>query len=368
MSKSILIFSDEFPPDVGGAGFVAMQYAESLSSVGYKVTVSTRFKGKNKQNSARYFIKYSLDIGLSIFSHWLVRWDLQKYDVILLNDPAAMYIAGIFFGKKNLSKCICFFHGSEVEYIFKKPKLVLKFFNYKFFVTRALRHSANMIVVSSFLKKKVVNYFNQNGVSINKTPVVIRNGVDKLLFSPVANSSQKRGKYFLVSCSRVVKTKGYVEMLNIFFRLNKKFPNTFHWNIVGDGVFMHDLKLMISNLNLSKCVTFFGVMDKEGVASVYNKSDIFWLLSQHEEGFGLSWLEAQICGLPAISLNNGAVKEVLLSRHSLIAENTMEVYDYLARIVDNGFIVPRAEVRSSVLELSSEVMVQNLIKIINEIK
>ncbi|WP_048606049.1 glycosyltransferase [Providencia rettgeri] len=116
MTINILYFSHEFPPDIGGSGVVAYQNASALISLGCNVDLLTK-------NSS----KLSCPDGVNLlptknYHIWFLNYipyinKLDKYDYIFINDPHSIFFSGLFFSKKNLSKSICFLHGSEPELI-----------------------------------------------------------------------------------------------------------------------------------------------------------------------------------------------------------------------------------------------------------
>jgi hypothetical protein len=63
--KKILIFSHEFPPDVGGAGIVAEQNAKGLFHNGYSVTVLTREQKvlNSRKNTKLLLLKVLVNYG-----------------------------------------------------------------------------------------------------------------------------------------------------------------------------------------------------------------------------------------------------------------------------------------------------------------
>ncbi|MBD3842802.1 MAG: glycogen/starch synthase, partial [Campylobacterales bacterium] len=112
--KKILIFSHEFPPDIGGAGVVAEQNARALSKNGYSVTVLTKEQKVIKQ-SKEYRIIPVKSFGKLWFIMYRNSVDFDSFDLIFLNDPASVYVAGLFFNKKLLLKSIVFLQGTEPE-------------------------------------------------------------------------------------------------------------------------------------------------------------------------------------------------------------------------------------------------------------
>jgi glycosyltransferase involved in cell wall biosynthesis len=112
-----------------------------------------------------------------------------------------------------------------------------------------------------------------------------------------------------------VKEKGYFEMANIFKKLIS-YDKNYVWIIVGDGIDLDNFKNYIRDLELDKFIIFEGAKNREELRYYYSNVDIFWLLSNFDESFGLVYLEAQACGCPAIGKNKAGVKEAASDRES----------------------------------------------------
>ena len=74
--------------------------------------------------------------------------------------------------------------------------------------------------------------------------------------------------------------------------------------IVGDGEEMENLKQLTQYLKLTKNIIFKGfVKESKEVISLIKSSRVFVLPSERE-GFGITVIEANACGIPAITVNH----------------------------------------------------------------
>ncbi|MCX6750243.1 MAG: glycosyltransferase, partial [Candidatus Pacearchaeota archaeon] len=74
--------------------------------------------------------------------------------------------------------------------------------------------------------------------------------------------------------------------------------------IVGDGPEMNNLKQLTKSLNLNKNIIFKGfVKESKEVISLMKSSKVFVLPSERE-GFGITVIEANACGIPVITVNH----------------------------------------------------------------
>ena len=310
----ILIFSHEFPPTLGGAGVVAAEYANCLSSAGHDVTVLTKLR--TNLSVGRYKLLQVRTIRKLWFVSYRKAVDFESYDLILLNDVVAAYTAGLFFNQCLLSKSIIVLHGSEPENIFLEPSLFRKITYFKFFYKRALDGVQNIISVSSFMRDKFLDYTKLHYL-FGKL-VVIHNFINSENFYPRIEPLFRRNfglpedAFVLVSASRLVLGKGYKRKVLLFERLVKLSKRNLYWLIVGDGRDATEISELVHLKGLNDRIIFLGTKSREDLAVIYSNSNLFWLLSDFEESFGLVYLEAQACGIPVIGNNFAGVREAVL--------------------------------------------------------
>lgn len=328
----VLIFSHEFPPDIGGAGVVAQQNAKALAEAGNDVTVLTRNRKINVENELIYSVKRVHTYGKLWFLTYKYAVDFSDYDLIVLNDPASIYVAGLFFNKETFDKTIAFLHGSEPELIYQKRSLFQVITFFKFFYTSALAKVKHIVSVSYFMKEKFLNrtklHFLSSKIVVNYA------GIDNKLFSPDHKGKLKKelsipqNSQLLISVSRLVRNKGYPEMLNIFEKI-LTVDNEFYWIVIGSGDYLEDFKKEIKIRKLESHIFLIGSKKRNELRYYYSNSDVFWLLSNYEESFGLSYLEAQACGIPAIGLNKYGVKEAISVDTGFLIDSPDDIFEVL---------------------------------------
>lgn len=316
--KNILIVSKESPPMIGGAGIVAWQNASAFTDSGSSVTLLTVKNGKTKDFSSEVGFNVVYVQGLHKLWVLSMAWKLSQlkpdtYDVIIFNDVGAAMIAALFFRKSAfISKSYFYLHGGEYKKIFERRNI---FFNavgfpskYKEILTRA----KGIIAVSKYLK----NYFSRK-LSETVRPdaiFVVYAGVDDRVFNrkPLDIRSRlniKPESTILLSVSRITLAKGYPVMLERYENILKQDTN-FHWIIVGSGSYLQQMKRTVSERRLEKYVTILGAVERNQLSGLYSAADLFWLLTGME-AFGLVYIEAQLCGLPALGYNRHGVTEAI---------------------------------------------------------
>lgn len=330
----ILIITYDFLPDTIGAGMVAYLYAIHLTELGYDVSVLSKEYSNPVKNTKFHY----LQVGNSKFGDhfWLYNWgrylknmNLDQYDTIILNQSNLPVVFGKYLGLSILNKTIVIIQGLEVEWLYRNTKISSAFIHsilrLKHYHRKCLLNCKKIVSVSEFHKRKVIDAAKLCCV-IDKFDVVYT-GMDKNVFYPALSSFREENrlenKEILVSVSRIVKQKGYLEMLSVFKRVVEK-DSSFRWVIIGDGPYLEELKRQVQINRLSEYVIFLGTKTREELKYYYSMADCFWLLSNYEETFGLVYLEAQACGIPAIGRNKGGTREAIRNNETGFLVDTEE--------------------------------------------
>lgn len=148
----------------------------------------------------------------------------------------------------------------------------------------------------------------------------IKNGVDCSRFTP--GDALLARQYFglptdvpLIGCAgRLEWIKGQDQLLRAFAHL----PNHIHLVIAGRGSQLASLTELSQQLNLADRVHFLGLVDN--MPEFYRALDLFCLPSRLE-GFPLSPLEAQACGIPVVLTDVGSARETLCPRTGMVVES-----------------------------------------------
>ncbi|HPJ30176.1 MAG TPA: glycosyltransferase family 4 protein [Methanothrix sp.] len=125
---------------------------------------------------------------------------------------------------------------------------------------------------------------------------VVGNGVDlELIRSVEANEPI----YDVIYAGRLSAHKRVDLLIEAVGLVREEIPGI-RCGIVGDGPEMAALTRLAEELNLAKNVDFLGFLDEEEEVIAMMKSSKILVLPSMREGFGISVLEANACGLPAV--------------------------------------------------------------------
>lgn len=128
------------------------------------------------------------------------------------------------------------------------------------------------------------------------------------------------GEYKFLCVSSLVKTKGIVEVIELFMVINKIYPMSV-LTIVGESsdreYKMHLIEL-VNKYKLERSVTFVGYQNE--LREYYENSNVFISLTKGET-FGLVFVEAMYFGLPIISSDMKILREIIHSENLFLKFN-----------------------------------------------
>ena len=119
------------------------------------------------------------------------------------------------------------------------------------------------------------------------------------------------GRTTILCVGRLSRHKGQGWLLEAYLRARASFRQPARLVLVGrDEDAEAELRVRVKSADLEDEVIFTGELGDEGLGSWYGKSDLFALFSQYE-AFGLVYFEAMLHGLPVLTHEVGANRELL---------------------------------------------------------
>ncbi|OBU11939.1 hypothetical protein AYY19_08480 [Photobacterium aquimaris] len=304
--KKTMLISKEYPPQLGGAGVVAENIYDNLDNL-LIISSSSRF----------WFV-------IMFFKVLLNKKRKEKF---IINDVGAMFICGLLFNHEELSKSILWLHGSEKEKAFSPKSKIKKILLFKKITMRVFKSVRYRVFVSHFLKEKFSDIPCDTGKS-----VVISNILNNKFKNKNNNIDVIRHNKSILTVSRLIKEKGYDKALECFLLL----PEEYVWNIVGDGPYLTEFRNIVTEMGVQHRINFLGHKGQIELIDIYKENDIFLLLSDFEESFGLVYVEAMYFGLLVIANDKGAIKETLNGFYGVEIVNSsataLEISDKIKRI------------------------------------
>lgn len=217
-----------------------------------------------------------------------------------------------------------------------------------FIKKHALKKADKIIAVSNFTKQKIIS---EHKIRKNKI-VVFPNTIDP--FFPLTKTFEKPQyllkRYEINSERPVILTvarlsaqegyKGYDNVLKTLPKLLEKYPNLLYL-IVGKYDIKEKQRLdkIINKLKINKHVLFTGFIEESELTDHFRLGNVFIMPSENE-GFGIVFIEALVCGLPVIAGNiDGSVDALDNGNFGTLVnpENIEIIESSLATILKKSF-------------------------------
>ncbi len=111
----------------------------------------------------------------------------------------------------------------------------------------------------------------------------------------------------IVHFGRMRKYKSIDVVVRAFSMIRRELPSA-RLFIVGDGPEKRNIVRVVDHLGLSESVRFLGTLETEELVAVLNQVHLF-LNASPKEGWGLTVVEANACGVPVIASNRPGLRD-----------------------------------------------------------
>ena len=171
----------------------------------------------------------------------------------------------------------------------------------------------------------------KNILDTKKQIITITNGLD---LKSIENSTPSKLTSDLIFAGRLLPHKNVDVLLKAVSNLKGKKPEISLF-VVGEGPELKKLQTLSIELGIQKNVRFFGFFEDHHEVYGLMKSSQIFVLPSTREGFGISALEANACGLPIITTDDeqNATKELIINGQNGTTINLSE--DQIAKAVEN---------------------------------
>jgi len=366
-SKNIVISTQCFSPVLGGMENLMDGLAENLHKKKFNIFVFADSKNllneeKHDKNLSYEIIRYG---GLKIIRKRRKSIDIKKF--INFKKNINSIFCDSWKSAENLiknkiaktEKIFCLAHGNDIlikNNLIKKKR-----------IRKTLSESSCIIANSYFTKNKIINL----GIKSNKIKVIYP-GVDMLNFSSEKNinyfKKYKNFKPILLTIARLEKRKNHKKIIYAVHDLIKEFQNLLYL-IAGDGPEMKKISKLIDKLNLKKNVKILGKVNERDKTFLFKISDLHVMptildkRSLSIEGFGISYIEAGLYGIPSISSGLGGTKESVINDKTGIIcnpNNVSSIKDSIKKVLINKKMYKKMSVNSK--NFSKKFLWKNIIK------
>jgi glycosyltransferase involved in cell wall biosynthesis len=223
-----------------------------------------------------------------------------------------------------------------------------------------LRNSLDIIAVSNFSKKEIINYFK----NLRKDTYVVYNAVDDKF--QINNKRDNIPRPYILAVSSQAYHKNITEMITAFDNLYKSKKIDLSLIIVGGSY--NSLRKQSYNTFSNTSIHFAGRVTDAELVKLYQGATLFVFPSLYE-GFGIPPLEAQACGCPVVASNAASMPEVLGDSAVFFDPvNNSQMQDTICRVIED-ISLRRALVKrglTNVSRFSWDDSAQKLYKIIRK--
>lgn len=199
------------------------------------------------------------------------------------------------------------------------------------FLTNLLLKKSDLIVVPSSYFASIVNekYAISNPVFVSPS-----GGIDFTVFTSQSMRKKGKNKVFKIGyVSRIDKEKGWDTVLYALERLIYQYASEVQLIMVGNGAQNDQALKLIKELKLENHVTKHNLLTHQELVSIYSELDVFIFPSTRAgESLGLVGIEAMACGTPVIGSDAGGIKTYLKDGINGFLFNPGSVSDLIQKI------------------------------------
>ncbi|HET59759.1 MAG TPA: glycosyltransferase family 1 protein [Chloroflexi bacterium] len=328
----ILIYTLEFPPCRGGAGVYCRDLAKGLSDLGIQVTVLTKSYGPNDVIVDTQ-LPYTL---LRTCVTWNPRKDAGELhrivrkihpDFLLVADYGAQLTVPWAHLAQSLPYAVVLFR-SEIPRQFTAAETWRDYFRY-----RRAKHLYTNAQHLLAISRDTLSVTTQYLPHLQHKIAVVTLGIDLQPFLSFQRETALclkselglNERKIILSLSRLAPHKHQDILIQALPGLISEIPDVFLL-IAGDGQERKRLMQLVKEKDLVKYVGFAGDIPEVMKPAYYQLSDIFALPSVGE-GFGLVYLEANICGKSVLGANSGGTPDAIADNFSGVLVNPLDVED-----------------------------------------
>jgi glycosyltransferase involved in cell wall biosynthesis len=246
-------------------------------------------------------------------------FNLSKYDLVI--SSSSWFIAKGFKKPNDKFTEICYCHTPpRWLYGYTTSVNFQRFWPVKVYALIV----GHFLRLYDFKQAQKVDYFIANSQEVQARIKKFYRRDSMVIYPPVSLptvQNVKKGDYYLI-VSRIVGAKG------LDLAVDAALKSGFKLKIAGSpaGYYFEHNKLVKKSQNK---VEFLGQVSDEELAKLYKGAKGFLALSQDED-FGITPVEAMLCGTPVIAFNGGGYKETVIDGKTGVLFN-----DYLV----DGLIV-----------------------------
>jgi len=316
--KRVLFLNWRGPDDPlsGGAETYVMSVCTRLAARGYPTTlVCRRPKGLLAEEYVSGVRVLRMGGRFTLYLHvaWAYLTRLKdEHDVIVESINGVPFFTPLY-AKKPV---IAIIHHITDRIFFRELPLPLAFIGYVAERCIPLVYGrATMAAVSESTREDMVR------LGIRGEVAITGEGID---LPDVPPSPRREPSPTVIHLGRVKRYKRIEMVIEACSLVRERHPNLSLW-IVGTGDALDELKRLVRERGWDEWVSFYGFADERTKASLLSRAWVF-ATSTSKEGFGLTVIEANAHGVPAVGFDVQGIRDSIRDGYSglLVHEHTTE--------------------------------------------
>lgn len=318
-----LLFTMEYPPFRGG---VANYYGNMAKY--WPITENLVILDNSKKELVSKTCCFSWLPAISALNRKL---DQSKIDYVLVGQILPLGTAALLVSCFRPLKYGVFLHGMDFSWAIKK-------FRKKWLTYLILKQSDKILCANSYVLEKLTELWPSLAYKANVFTPGIEGGApisDAKDIEYLKNKYNLEGKTVLFSLGRLVKRKGFDKVIEALSGMPEDQIKNLTYFIAGQGHREEYLKQLVP-LRLSKKIIFLGALSDREKWTWLNLCDIFLMPSRDItgdfEGFGIVYLEANLCGKPVIAGRSGGIRDAVVEGENGLMINPESIEELLSAI------------------------------------
>ena len=312
INKTKVLHLGRFAPPMHGAAKMNELYLEGLKkdkdfeAKKIRINYSKKLEEIGKFNLMKFLgvfiVWFKLLYQLIVFRPNKIYFELAPTGFAFLRDSIYVWLCKIF-----RKKIVFHLHAKGIRTI--RNKFLLKYY-------QAVFRKTKVIILSEVLYKDIEKVVPKKNTEI--VPNGIPNEITDKEFNKILKKREKSKKPILLFLSNMIESKGPLDVLEICRSL-KENKIEFECLFVGPWE-SKDMKEKFYNLvekyNLGNNCKYLGPKYGEEKKEIFSKANFFIFPTKYpKERFPLVILESFMYGLPVLSYDNGAIKEIINKKY-----------------------------------------------------
>lgn len=360
-----LLITLEFPPFKGG---VANYYGNLANywPIGENLSVINNNQGELQQ-------------GTGLLAWWpalgMIKRKIKtgKFDYILIGQILPLGTVVWLLSLFKPLKYGVFLHGMDFTYALKVPRK-------KWLARQILKRAAKIICANSHVANQVKEFYPNGEEKIAVVnPGIITNPpkINPLEVIELKTKYNLTGKTILFSLGRLTLRKGVDQTIKALTQIPQSLNDQIVYFVAGRGQAEKHLRALVPN-DWKEKIIFLDELTDDTKWLWLTASDIFIMpardIAGDFEGFGIVYLEANLCGKPVIAGDSGGVRDAVVDGFSGILvnpENEISIKEAIIRLMTDGELrqkLGRQGQERAEKEFNWEKQVAKLVKIIKNEK